>query len=152
MTDFSIWSDIDYDCDDNHCDNEYVCKEPCIGRGATDNIYHEETCNKYHNGIRAGMFEVVRKLLQDNVISLKVALSCINFNTEEQAELTDLYFKGVYDYGGNCKRKNDCCNSNNNNNSDFHFKEGYEYGIIDALFTLYDKNIINDEQARQYSS
>ena len=123
-------------------------------RGSTDNIYHEEACNIYHNGIRAGMFEVVRKLLQDNVISLKVALSCINFNTEEQAELTDLYFKGVYDYGGNCKRKNYCCNSDNDSesNNNINFKEGYEYGIIDALFTLYDKNIINDEQARQYSA
>ena len=149
MTDLSIWSDIDYD---SHCDDENVCQEPCT-QGQHDQIYHEEACNIYYNGIRAGMFEVVRKLLQDNVISLKVALSSINFTTEEQAELTDLYFKGVYDYGENCKR-NYCFNFNNESNSNinFNFKEGYEYGIVDALFTLYDKNIINDEQARQYSA
>jgi hypothetical protein len=140
MTDISIWDDIDYDC---HCDDENVCQEPCT-QGQDDQIYHEETCKNYHKGIRIGMFEVVRKLLQDGIIQLKDALSCVKFTTEEKAELSDLYFKGVYDYGGNGRETFDL--------NDFNFKEGYEYGIVDALYTLYDKNIINDRQATQYSS
>ena len=137
----SNWSDIDIYQYDRH-DEEAVprCEEPCIG-GQSDNFYHEESCNRYYYGIRLGMFEIVRQLLQDGVISLNIALSCIDFTYEEQMELTEIYFKDNYDYGGGQV-----------DYIDNTFKEGYEIGMTDALITIYEKKFINDEQARLYSS
>ena len=141
MDNLSNWSDIDiYQYDRHDEDAVPKCEEPCIG-GASDNFYHEESCNRYYHGIRLGMFEIVRQLLQDDIISLNTALSCLDFTTEQQMELTELFFKENYDYGGGEIDYNDNI-----------FKEGYEIGMSDALLTLYEKKMINDDQARLYSS
>jgi hypothetical protein len=137
----SYWSDIDIYQYDRH-DEEAVpkCEEPCLG-GQSDNFYHEESCNRYYHGIRLGMFEIVRKLLQDGIISLTKALTCIDFTYEEQMELTEIYLKENYDYGGG-----------EVDYIDNFFKEGYEIGMTHALIAIYEKKFINDEQARHYST
>jgi len=137
----SYWSDIDIYQYDRH-DEEAVpkCEEPCLG-GQSDNFYHEESCKRYYHGIRLGMFEIVRKLLQDGIISLTKALTCIDFTYEEQMELTEIYLKENYDYGGG-----------EVDYIDNFFKEGYEIGMTHALIAIYEKKFINDEQARLYST
>ena len=137
----SYWSDIDIYQYDRH-DEEAVpkCEEPCLG-GQSDNFYHEGSCKRYYHGIRLGMFEIVRKLLQDGIISLTKALTCIDFTYEEQMELTEIYLKENYDYGGG-----------EVDYIDNFFKEGYEIGMTHALIAIYEKKFINDEQARLYST
>jgi hypothetical protein len=56
-------------------------------------------------------------------------------------ELTEIYFKDNYDYGGG-----------EVDYIDNTFKEGYEIGMTDALIAIYEKKFINDEQARLYST